>query len=533
MGQEENTQFDIHKYIKLLLRRKWLWIIPTILFSAGSTIYAIILPDIYQSKCVLIVQESKVLDNLLYKSTRRGPNARNLLQAVRERMLGWQSVIQIIRILGLDKDISENDVGAMEKLYKRILKGTTLKTKGSNLIEVSYQGENPEINFRIVDGLVSSFMEKSLKETRTEADETLDFIEDDLKRLKSDLDESERQLRVFEEEHLDELPGSQGNKMSRLANAKGELAKISRDIMILGEKIGFLDETIRNEDKTMTGEITRIPNPKVSDLRTRINELEIEINSLRAKYFDEHPSIVKGLKELDSLEDMLEQESESIVSEEKIVSNPMYEGLIEKEFSAQLQLKALQRYRKELESIIAGINESIKGMPARRQELSELKRDYSVNMQLYKQRLLQKSKAELRKEMSLDAKTNPFDIVEPARISHEPIKAIKIKIIGMGVFMGLGLGVGLILGLDKIDNRFKTMEEVQEYLNLPALGMIPTILTNTEAKRQARKKMIVYSSTAAFIIVTAAVCLIVKPIRTIVSDNASAGWGELVKIIKK
>lgn len=531
--EQENSQFDVHKYIKLLLRRKWLWIIPTILFSAGSTIYAIILPDIYQSKCVLTVRESKVLDNLLYKGRQKDPDAKKLLQAVSERMLGWQSVIQIVKILGLDKDISENDVGAMERLYSKILENTTLKTKGSNLIEVSYRGENPEINFRMVDGLVSNFMEKSLKETRTEAGDTVDFIEDDLKRLKSDLDESERQLRVFEEEHLDELPGSESNKITRLARAGEELATIKREIMILGEQIGFLDETIKQEAKTMTGEITRIPNPKVSNLRTRIIKLEIEINFLRAKYFDEHPSIVKRLKELDSLEKMLEQESVSIVSEEKIVSNPMYEGLVQKGFSAQLQLKALQRHRKELESAIAGFNESMKGMPARRQELSELKRDYSVNMQLYEQRLLQKSKAELIKEMSLDAKTNPFNIVEPARISHKPIKAIKIKIIGMGVFIGLGLGVGLILGLDKIDNRFKTMEEVQEYLNISALGMIPTILTKTDVKKKVRKKLIVYSSTAAFIVVTTAVCFIVKPVRTIVSDNASAGWEELVKIIRK
>ncbi len=533
--EQEKTQFDIHKYIKLLLGRKWLWIIPTILFTAGSIVYAIILPDIYESRCILIVEESKVLDNLLSRGQRsRGMDARSLLQAVRERMLGWQSVSKMIKILGMDKDLSENNKEKeMEGLYRGVLKSTTLKTKGNDLIEVSYRGEYPEINFRMVDGLVSNFIEYSLNEARTEAVETVGFINDDLQRLKKDLDESEQQLREFEEKNFDELPGSENNKLSRLARAEDELVMVKRDITILGEEIGVLDETIGNENETMTGEVTRIPNPKVSDLNTRINELEIGINTLRAKYFDEHPSIVKGLKELDSLRNMLERESESIVSEEKIVSNPMYQGLMEKGFSAQLQLKIKQRRRKEIESTITSINESIKGMPARRQELSELKRGYSVNQQLYEQRLLQKSKADLIKEMSLDAKTNPFNIVEPARISYEPLKAVKIKIIGMGVIMGLGLGVGLILGLEQIDQRFKTMEEVQEYLNLPALGMIPTILTNAVAKRQARSRIIIYSSTAALIIVTTAVCLIIEPVRAVVSDNASAGWGELVKIIRK
>jgi hypothetical protein len=141
--------------------------------------------------------------------------------------------------------------------------------------------------------------------------------------------------------------------------------------------------------------------------------------------------------------------------------------------------------------------------------------------------------AELMKTRSLDATAERFIIMEAPRISYKPIKSVKIKAFGTIVIMGLGLGIGLIFGLEKIDQRFKTMEDVQDYLNLPALGMIPTILTKTEVKRKVKKRIIVYSSTAALIIVTAAVCLIIEPVRTVVSDNASAGWGELVKIIRK
>ena len=99
--------------------------------------------------------------------------------------------------------------------------------------------------------------------------------------------------------------------------------------------------------------------------------------------------------------------------------------------------------------------------------------------------------------------------------------------------MGFGLGVGLVFGLEQIDQRFKTMEEVQGYLNIPALGMIPTILTNTEIKRKTRRKIIVSSSLAAFFITATAVCLIVEPVKTIVSDKANHGWDKLVELIKE
>lgn len=529
---QENTQFDIHKHIKLILRRKWLLIIPLVLFSIGSTIYALILPDVYESKCVLIVEKSRVLDNLL-SGKDRGLDATKLLQAVRERMLGWGSVIQVIKVVGLNKDLPEDDAGALEKLYRSVIAKTTLKTKGENLIEVFYRGENPEINFRIVDGLVSNFMEHSLKSTRTEADETVEFIVEDLKLLKKNLNESEKQLREFEEEHLEELPGSENSKLAKLAISEKELADVDIEVMSLNEMIDFLDDSIAKEDKTKTGEVVQIPNPKVNDLNKQISTLEIELASLRAKYFDEHPSIVMRLKELERLREMLEKESEKIIGEEKIVSNPVYESLTEKRFTAQLQLKSFQRRRKETANTIAGLRESVKNIPALKQELSRLKRGYEVNEQLYEQRLLQKSKAELMKKMSLDAKTNPFNIVEPARISFEPVKAVKIKIITMGIILGLGLGLGLIYGLEQIDQRFKSVDEIQEYLKIPALGMIPTILTETDIKRKIRKRIIMSGSLAAFIITTTAVCLIVEPVKTIVSDKANSGWGKLVELIRK
>ena len=271
----------------------------------------------------------------------------------------------------------------------------------------------------------------------------------------------------------------------------------------------------------------------VKELDQQINKLEVANNTLRAKYFDEHPSIVKNLKVLQSLNEMREKESEKVVSEEKIINNPMYDDLLQKGFVSQLKIKDLQRQRKDTEEEIAILGESVKGMPAIRKELSRLQRDYSVNKQLYEFRLTQKAKAEVKKEMSIDAKTSPYRVVEPARISYTPIKSVKIKLVGMGVIMGFGLGVGLILGLEQIDQRFKTMEEIQNFLNVPALGMIPTILTNTEVERNFRKKIVISSAVAVFIIITAVVCLVVEPVKIIVSEKASTGWNKLVELAKQ
>lgn len=477
MEQEDKTSIDLSKYIQPLLRRKWWWIASITIIGIGAIVYAIYKPDIYESRCVLLVEKSKVLRNVLLE--RDGQiDARQLLQAVRERMLGWQPVTRVIREVGLDKELPKDDIRALEKLYRKIVQKVTLDTKGKDFIVVSYRGGNPEVNFGIVNGLVSDFMERSLESSRNEAYETLEFIEGDLERLKRDLDESERKFRRFEEEHMEELPGNENSILPKLYSAKSELAEVDREIMALGEKLKFLEE----------GEVVTVPNPKLADLNDRIIDLEIDITGSRARYYDNHPRIIYMQRELTHLNKLLEEESEKVVTEEKIINTPMYESMLQKEFEMQLELRSLRSHRKEIEKKIAGFKPTLENIPALKQTLFELETDFNINKKLYEGRLLQKSKAVLVREMSLDAKSSPFNIVEPPRISYAPLKLVKIKIIGMGFLLGIGLGIGLVFGLEQIDQRFKTIDEIQDYLQIPALGVIPTILTKEDSKEEVYRK---------------------------------------------
>jgi len=123
----------------------------------------------------------------------------------------------------------------------------------------------------------------------------------------------------------------------------------------LHEKLTFLEDSLDRENETVTGEIVHVPNPKVDVLARRISDLEINLITMRARYYDGYPGIIMGESELAELKKMLENESETIVSEEKIVNNPMYDSLMGQTFSEQLQLKVLQGRRKEIESSITSL----------------------------------------------------------------------------------------------------------------------------------------------------------------------------------
>ncbi|MEE9604491.1 MAG: Wzz/FepE/Etk N-terminal domain-containing protein, partial [Candidatus Scalindua sp.] len=65
MEQEDKTSYDLSKYIQPLLRRKWWWIASITIIGIGAIVYAINKPKVYESKCVLLVEKSKVLRDVL------------------------------------------------------------------------------------------------------------------------------------------------------------------------------------------------------------------------------------------------------------------------------------------------------------------------------------------------------------------------------------------------------------------------------------------------------------------------------------
>ncbi|MGR3309899.1 MAG: GumC family protein [Candidatus Brocadiales bacterium] len=530
MQQQEQT-LDIQKYLQIFLRHKMLIIIILVVSLVFSAVAALIMPDVYRSRCVLLIRGASKLDEVL---SRKGSkiNARILLGMIRERMLGWEAVNKAIEACGLDKDIPKDDPEFLEKLYFKTTKSMLISSIGNDLIEVSYEGENPFINYKMLDSLVSSFMEYSLKLSRTEADESLDFIVGDLVRLKNVLDESERKLREFEEKHMAELPSSGGGKMAQLASANNGVREIERQILIENERLIALTAKIEGENTAITGEVVREVNPNAAVLKDRIIDTEIVLSDLRVKYYDGHPSVGMAEKRLKVLKEKFAEEKEKIISKETSIINPVYTGLLEKKFEVELQLMALYTHKKDLESQIATLLEQVALIPALKQTQAKLQRDYSVNKELYIRRLQQRSTAELEKEMSLSAKESPFSIVEPPRISNTPLKSKKMMTFLMGVVLGGMAAFGLAFGLEMIDPRFKSVDEARDLLQLPIFGMIPTIITNGDllkSKRRKRRRLISAGVVVVLLIALTTVCIKVEP----VNEAMHAGLEKIQKKVKQ
>ncbi|MBU3197743.1 capsular biosynthesis protein [Clostridium estertheticum] len=69
-----------------------------------------------------------------------------------------------------------------------------------------------------------------------------------------------------------------------------------------------------------------------------------------------------------------------------------------------------------------------------------------------------------------------IQVMDKATIPKNPISPNKKLNLAIGLFLGLILSLGVVFLLEYMDNTIKTESDVEKYLGLPVLGVIPRII---------------------------------------------------------
>ena len=83
-----------------------------------------------------------------------------------------------------------------------------------------------------------------------------------------------------------------------------------------------------------------------------------------------------------------------------------------------------------------------------------------------------------------------INILSSAKLSENPapVKPNKILNISIGTVIGLMLGIGLVFLLEIIDTTIKTEKDVEEFLNIPIMGLVGVIPLEKEKKTSIKSR---------------------------------------------
>ena len=175
-------------YLKLFFRRKWLFIGPLFAGVVLGISAALIVPPTYESKAVILVEEQRTI-NPLIQDLAVSTSFAQRLQSIREQILSWNNLSDLIKKLNLDKQV--NNALEYEELVAELRKKIVVQMSQQNLIQISYRNEDPQQAYQCVKILSDSFIEENLRTVTRETDVAIDFLKEQLQVYKRKIKESE------------------------------------------------------------------------------------------------------------------------------------------------------------------------------------------------------------------------------------------------------------------------------------------------------------------------------------------------------
>lgn len=323
--------------------------------------------------------------------------------------------------------------------------------KRSRLVEISFESPDPELAARVVNTLAASFVEQSLEARWEATQKATEWLSQQLVGMKAKLEKSEEQLQKYARENgLLFIESAQGNQQNivneRLRQLQEELTRAQADRF---EKEAQYKLVQAGDFEALPGVVD---NRLMQELTVKLAEQRREEAELLATFSAEYPKVKQVRSQIEETEKILERERSRVA---KKITNDYLAAVKREDF---------------LKSAFAQQKAQADSIAERSVQYLILKREVETNRQLY-EGLLQRMK---EAGVSAGMKASNVRIVDPAEAPMRPVKPRLMVNLAFALVLGLALGLGTAFFQEHLDNTLKSPQDVERWLNLPALAFIPS-----------------------------------------------------------
>ena len=533
-GQQE-SQLDIGYYVNLVLHRRWFVIIPFFMALIAGIILAVVLPKKFQAETLILIEPQRVPDN--YVQAIVSSDLESRIATIKEMILSRTNLLKIIDNFNIFTGPKYVDMFLDEKI-EAMRKYTTVdivsdnRNRTANAFKITFEAEEPRKVMQVVNAMATLVIDQNLKSRESQATGTVEFLENELLKMRGRLEEVEAALKDFRETHMGELPDQLASNLMVLERLQQQLSDKQKSIRDEKNRLGTLENQLQfaREQAAMTVTAPALPENREP---TTLEGLRQQLADYKIRYTPQHPDVIRLQRKIEELEKgnpPLSANSADTGSSRPAggvglpaTGRGVEADLITQRNSAAREIVAIREELSALQEQIAVYQRRVEDTPKLEQELLSLKRDYDNTQKTYDSLLARKQEAEVAANMERQQKGEQFRILDPARLPDKPQSPDMRKLFLMCVMAGLGLGGGLIFLLEFLDKSVKKLESVPKKLGIPLLVAVPRI----DHPKDVRKRRI----NDGLSIAAAVICMALMALFAAVSVLGMPGPTEMVKKI--
>ena len=444
-------------------------------------------PDKYEASARIYVDTQSILKPLMAGLAVQ-PNVEQQVMMLSRTLISRPNVEKLIRMA--DLDLGNKTKPEQDALVDELIKTLQIKSTGrDNLYTLAFRDSKPERAKRVVQSLVSIFVESGLGEKRKDSDSAKKFIDDQIRSYEKKLEEAENRLKEFKLRNL-ELQNADGKVgTERLGDLSTQLAKAKLDLREAENSRDALRRQIVGEDPVLLPDSgSSSAGVSIPDIDGRIDTMKKNLDGLLQRYTEQHPDVI-GTRRV--LKDLEEQKVQEIAARKKaaasnpamaVNNNPVYQQLKVSLAETEATVASLRTRVAEYESRYQRLTQNMKNMPQLEAEFAQLNRDYDVHKKNYDGLVARRESASLSGELESTAGIADFRLIDPPSVSPTPVAPNRLLLMPVALLVALGAGIFAAFVMSQLQPVFHDGRALREFTGLPLLGTVSMIAADSANK---------------------------------------------------
>ncbi|MFM7375943.1 MAG: GumC family protein, partial [Chthoniobacterales bacterium] len=429
-----------------------------VVITAGITTY--FLPRQYQSNVIIEVEQNDQKIRIFREGYEGGMGLDPRFATTQFQIIQRKEMLYpVIDSLKLVEKWSEPyGVRTREEAYFKLRNMIDVReVRNTNLLQISVESTDPQESSDLANSIANEYQRKRIDEQRKILNSSLATLEDEVEKQRKKVEETNAEMaRIRTELGITDLnPDSM------------------EDPMQAQEKVLMDQEALVNEARikaaTLRTKYTEIEKLSGDDLMRALPTLEIQdqtVSQILPQYQETDSELARAMQSgLGRRHPTIQSLAAKKATYERQLADQV--GSIRRTLAANLEIT--ERSLATMEGQLDKSRSDQRDSKTRSSEYAAAKNAYIQAKKVLESAELRLSTETMQRSMPM----NPARIWERAEPASFPSKPKVWLNMALAVVVGLIVGVGLAFFLEYLDTSVKTMEDVESFLQVPVLAVIP------------------------------------------------------------
>jgi capsular exopolysaccharide synthesis family protein len=450
MGQYD---LNLRDYWRILRKRKWVVGLVMAAFAAMAFAFAEVQrpAPVYQATAVVKYEKVTTLVGLMVESISISSGDSISTQAAVVRSFPvLERAARALRLIPADLDAEAIKRSPRYVQLLTDLRGQVAAEPEENttLINITVTGADPGQAARVANALAQAYQEENALLRGQQVREARRFIEEQLTQVSERLQQAEDGVRTLKERRgLVSLADATSASLARLNALEAEHEKLRRMEQETAGQLQALQDRQAAAGALPPRIFVDAADPTLAKLNGILLDLSVERDNLLLTLTPRHPQVVDLTARISGLRESLVRELE-------------------------LKHRAVEARAGELARQIRDVRQEQAALPDLTRRFAALQREITLHETLAGSLRTRLQEVQIKEKEQVAEVSLVRPAIDPGRPINPPQTTGKTIV---GLLIGLTVGLVLAFVLESLDTSIGTIQDVESYLEVPVLGLVPNI----------------------------------------------------------